>query len=456
MNAVIFLGPTLSRREASAILDAEYLPPAENGDIINLIHRKDMPDAIGIVDGVELPGPSVWHMEVLYALSLGIPVYGAGAFGALRAKECEMHGMRGIGRVFNWIRSLDISSDDEVLCGYEKIGEEYFRTSEPFVNLKATFDLALEKEVIVESIREQLLTAIRGIHYKQRSMSIINSKFKQLNISKHVLYNLNVFVKSNYVDIQAEDARQLLKTISMGSPVGKSAQHRSETNFTHIYHALYERYRKVNHNLTQMRLYDISNYVFMNHPDIAGLYEQSMNRALVLMLARILDINPTKEEIEEQADRFRRKWGLTDKDPYEAWLRNNDLSMIDFNELMADLARVRKLQKWLSIRNGFSKTTKTIVDQLRLSNQYENWKRKTAERERILKDKKNEITIGINQENVAKMLIQHIVKRQVSLPDYFMDLLQENGLGKDILFWELVKEDVAKKHLTQKAIDLFD
>jgi len=37
-----------------------------------------------------------------------------------------------------------------------------------------------------------------------------------------------------------------------------------------------------------------------------------------------------------------------------------------------------------------------------------------------------------------------------------MDLLQENGLGKDLLFWELVKEDVAEKSLTQKAIALFD
>ena len=82
MSIVVFLGPSLAEADARAILpDARYLPPAAAGDLYNALASE--PSAFVIVDGFFDQVPSVWHKEVLFALSRGVPVYGASSLGAL-------------------------------------------------------------------------------------------------------------------------------------------------------------------------------------------------------------------------------------------------------------------------------------------------------------------------------------------------------------------------------------
>ena len=82
----VFLGPSLSWDEAREILpDATFLPPAKAGDVYLAVKRGAT--VIAIIDGVFEQVPSVWHKEVLYALSLGVHVFGASSMGALRAAE---------------------------------------------------------------------------------------------------------------------------------------------------------------------------------------------------------------------------------------------------------------------------------------------------------------------------------------------------------------------------------
>ena len=50
---VIFLGPSLPIAEAREILDAIYLPPAKQADLISAVTTYK-PDAIGLIDGVFL------------------------------------------------------------------------------------------------------------------------------------------------------------------------------------------------------------------------------------------------------------------------------------------------------------------------------------------------------------------------------------------------------------------
>ena len=97
MKCVIFTGPTLSEEEALPWLEAIYLPPARQGDVISAIFTY-MPDIIGIIDGASYPDLEIWHREILYALENGIAVYGASSIGALRAAELDIHGMHGVGQ----------------------------------------------------------------------------------------------------------------------------------------------------------------------------------------------------------------------------------------------------------------------------------------------------------------------------------------------------------------------
>ena len=80
---IIIFGPSLSHKEASEILDADYRPPIQRGDITAALNEN--PDIIGIIDGVFHQQPAVSHREILDALKRGITVVGGASMGALRS-----------------------------------------------------------------------------------------------------------------------------------------------------------------------------------------------------------------------------------------------------------------------------------------------------------------------------------------------------------------------------------
>jgi hypothetical protein len=86
VKVVVFLGPSLPLEDARKILDAIYLPPAKQADLISAAINHE-PDAIALIDGTFHQSLSVWHKEILFALQRGIRVFGASSMGALRAAE---------------------------------------------------------------------------------------------------------------------------------------------------------------------------------------------------------------------------------------------------------------------------------------------------------------------------------------------------------------------------------
>jgi hypothetical protein len=87
----VFLGPTLEKAQACAILDADYYPPARKGDVYRVMASGVK--TIILIDGVFHSTPSVWQREILHALEDGIRVVGASSMGALRAAELHQFGM---------------------------------------------------------------------------------------------------------------------------------------------------------------------------------------------------------------------------------------------------------------------------------------------------------------------------------------------------------------------------
>src|SRR5262245_64197472 len=103
MTIVIFCGPTLRAEERAPDADFLFLPPVRQGDLYQAV-VKENPRAIGIIDGYFDGVPAVWHKEILWALTNGIPVFGASSMGALRAAEMHVFGMRGVGWIFEAYR----------------------------------------------------------------------------------------------------------------------------------------------------------------------------------------------------------------------------------------------------------------------------------------------------------------------------------------------------------------
>src|SRR2546429_7245090 len=96
VKSIIFLGPSLPVEEARQILDAIYLPPAGQTDMLTATVNCQ-PDVIGLIDGVFLQSLSVWHKEILYALDRGILVYGSRPQGGVPTPRAATFRMGGRG-----------------------------------------------------------------------------------------------------------------------------------------------------------------------------------------------------------------------------------------------------------------------------------------------------------------------------------------------------------------------
>jgi hypothetical protein len=174
---VVFLGPTLSWREADAVLPAIYLPPVRQGDVYRAVMRY-APPAIGIVDGAFLDVAAVWHREILWAMSQGVHVFGAASMGALRAAELAPFGMRGIGRIAaayrngRWPGYDDpFEDDDEVAVIHAPVEAGGMALSDAMVDIRDTLLAAEAAGVIDRARRDALAVAMKRLHFRERSVA---------------------------------------------------------------------------------------------------------------------------------------------------------------------------------------------------------------------------------------------------------------------------------------------
>lgn len=211
MNVCVFLGPTLPVEEAARILDAVYLPPAAQGDV--LMATDDGADVIGIVDGYFQGAPSVWHKEILWAMSRGVRVLGSSSMGALRAAELAEFGMQGVGRVFEAYRDGVIEDDDEVAVVHGPQEMAYRPRTVPLVNMRVTLDEAMGKKVITRHAHDRIVEVARSMFYWDRTYEALMEKSRDA-VDQVVLRDLAGWIESNAVDQKREDAVALLEIIA--------------------------------------------------------------------------------------------------------------------------------------------------------------------------------------------------------------------------------------------------
>jgi len=202
-RAVIYLGPSLSRREASSILDAEYRAPICRGDLAKL---PDDVARVAIIDGEFFQSLAVSTKEILALLHRGVRMYGAASMGALRACETYPFGMVGVGEIFRMYREGIIDGDDEVAVMYDPVT---FRClSDPLVNIRRALDLAEKANVIDRSEMNRLVMQVKATYFPDRSFQAL----EMLSPS------VGKFLRAHGTpDLKAEDARQLLLQIKATS-----------------------------------------------------------------------------------------------------------------------------------------------------------------------------------------------------------------------------------------------
>lgn len=168
-NAIVFCGPTLTEEAARTLFpEADVRGPAAQGDIYRAARAN--PWGIGIVDGLFEHRPSVWHKEILWALTGRIRVYGAASMGALRAAELGPYGMIGVGHVYEAFASGALEDDDEVTIVHDWVDGRHQPRSEALVNIRATLAAALAEDAIDRRSAEQIVDQAKAIFYPDRTL----------------------------------------------------------------------------------------------------------------------------------------------------------------------------------------------------------------------------------------------------------------------------------------------
>lgn len=206
---IVFLGPSLEREAAEAILPAEYRPPAKRGDLLRA--AEDGAAIIGLIDGVFHQESAVAHREILAAVRKGVTVIGASSMGALRAAEMDTLGMTGIGEIYRMYKSGELISDDEVALVFDP--ETGFSLSEPLINIRFTLREAERQGVIAPEDHAALLAAAKSVFYPQRTYGRIVSAAGAALV-RETQERFLAFAQLHAVDRKREDAIECLRHIA--------------------------------------------------------------------------------------------------------------------------------------------------------------------------------------------------------------------------------------------------
>ncbi len=211
MTIYVFAGPTISAERARAELDAVYLPPVKQGDVYRLMAER--PWAIGLIDGFFEQVPSVWHKEILWAMSQGVHVFGSASMGALRAAELCAFGMVGVGRIYEAYRDGRLTDDDEVALRHGPPETGYVAVSEALVNIRWTLASAAKLGVIEASTGSALERIAKGWFYPQRSYPRLIRAGCAAGLPRRELDALRDWLPEGRIDRKLSDALEMLREI---------------------------------------------------------------------------------------------------------------------------------------------------------------------------------------------------------------------------------------------------
>ncbi len=369
-RSVVFLGPSLPLERARQLLpEAIFRPPARQSDVISAV-RIDSPQVIGIIDGTFAQTLSVWHKEILYALQQGIHVFGAASMGALRAAECDVFGMVGIGEIYRAYRDGVLRDDDEVALMHASGEEGYRGLTEAMVNVRATIAAASAAGLFGEGEEQLVVSCAKAVHFTERSWEAIFRASRRAGLALGAETALRAFVGSGTVDVKGRDAAELLEHLA-GLPAELPPALPSEPLArSSVFVALYERDRRVKRPAGEVSLDAIARWAMLAAPGADDLLELAQLREVAAAFAAFLQLETTAEMVASEKSRFMARRRLRSEDDLARWLERNDLDESDFGELVRLLATGRRMRAWVAARRFKRQMARPLLDELRLAGRY--------------------------------------------------------------------------------------
>jgi hypothetical protein len=346
VTAYLFVGPTLTRDEVAALGAFRCLPPVAQGDVYRLARRG--PDAIGIIDGFFSGAPSVWHKEILWALSQGIAVFGSASMGALRAAELHGFGMRGVGRIFEAYRDGLLEDDDEVAVVHGPAETGFIAASEPMVNIRATLERAETDGVLSGSARRALERHAKALFFPHRNWDALLAAASGLGVGDGEREALAARLPGGRVDQKREDALAMIAAMAEMPIAGGAARPGFRFEWTHYWQSLVS--EGALDGAFEDTAADPDRFV-LDELRLQG--EEAWRRAGSAALLRLLadaearrrGIEPAPEALRAELARMRGELGLFSRAELDAWLALNGLNAAALERLIAERCRAEALSE---------------------------------------------------------------------------------------------------------------
>jgi hypothetical protein len=357
----VFIGPSIPVEAARAELpEAEYLPPVAQGDVYRVARHGAR--AIGIIDGFFERQPAVWHKEILWALSHGIPVYGSASMGALRAAELSVFGMQGVGAIFEAFDSGQLEDDDEVAVAHTSAEDGYRALSEPLVNIRPTLQAAESANVLGSQTRAALEEIARALFYPERSYPNIVRRGLAEGLPRGELDGLLGWLPRHRIDQKRADALSMLRLMRQHLEAGQAPP---AVEFRFVHTTFWEAAVQTASATSSVELDGLLAELALNGPTALRVRHDALVRQLAIENAELRGYTVEAATLERLTQRFRAARGLQDDDALERWLSDNHLTLAQFRSLMRQEALAARV-----LPASEDAARARVADQLRLSGEY--------------------------------------------------------------------------------------
>ena len=409
MSLYIFAGPTLSATEGREVLEAEFLPPAGQGDVYRA--ARDGARAIGIIDGYFERVPSVWHKEILWAMTEGVHVFGSASMGALRAAELADFGMRGVGAIFEQLRSQELEDDDEVAIAHGEADTGYRALSVAMVDVRATLRHAQARGVITEQSARSLEQLAKATFYAERTYEDLFARGSQAGVPADQLDALRAFLPEGRVSQKRLDALAMLaamKEFLAGDP------ERNQVGYPFVYTDAWEQFIQT---ADRARIGGIdSGADVLQELSLSGSYPSAQRsallRALALDEARRRGVQVTDAMLEAEIQALRQRHELDTMDDLQAWMARQELDIDGLQELLHQQVKLR----WIDTMFA-PDALRALPNHLRITGDYGSLlQRSRASRKALRESGLDEISlqdVSLSEEELWSWYFGHKLQRQV-------------------------------------------
>jgi hypothetical protein len=424
-KVIVYLGPSLSLKRAKEILpEAIYRPPAKQGDILSDIVNVE-PDYVILIDGEFRQNLSPWHKEICHAVQYpGLTgIYGAASMGALRASECDIIGMVGVGKIYGWYRDGVTEDDSEVALSYTSResdeGLVYYPLTVPLCDIRAGmvhYQTEFPDQPIAAESR-RFFESMQKVHYMDRTQQLCEQVWEN-----------KLGASFPHVPQKAIDAIHVLQDFRTLKP--EPIVNATPEDLTVYFNALYDRDRRILINGQEVPQQHIDSYVLLHNPEWERICWDSSNQELALILCNALCVTVSVQEIERENQRFQGRCGIETISDFDHMLENNGWSRAEYDRLVIQNARIHKLQHALTASKLFRRNTCAIIDYLRTHQAFDYWAVQAAQLEAEIKKRGVDDWLNLDLDTPAfSALAQHFEKEGLELTMLPEEYLLETGFA---------------------------